>query len=542
MSFALSLAGDVVEVEAGATTPVALTVVNRGETTDRYELEIEGIDPEWTSVPVPAFSVEPGESRSEKFFFTPKRLPENVAGAYPFVVRVRSLESGEAKTAQGLLKLLPFNHLTMEISPKKGVVSPTTHRNDYRLSLVNLGNAEQTVHLSAQDPDDRCAYEFESEAVTLGPGQQREVEMTADPKQKPFLSNVRLIGFSVVARGGDRGGSTTVQAQLEQRSLLSLGSLVGIGLVALLVGGWYLMRPVAPTLDLTVSPLHAVKGDAMRISWIAKNADHVEITVGDETVYKGPAVGEPISVIAKDDGDVEIVGTVSRDGHPGTGDRESVQVSEPEHAPEAKIADFSTTTKRLKLGSSFVANWKVANAAQVAIEPLPDTLSADREQLEITPTTLGEQTYTLVATNAEGKSVRKTLTVEVYDESDARILAFGAEPTTVKEIDGGRTVLSWQATGAERVELTVGTSVPVQVDPSGSREVVIGAKTVFVLTAYDEKGRRVSKRLAVLFEKAPPPVDPVPDPASTTSSGGTGLPPDPNFPDKIPPPTPVTTP
>ena len=163
---------------------------------------------------------------------------------------------------------------------------------------MNLGNSEHTLQLSAQDPDDRCAYEFESDQVVLGPGQQQEVEMVADPKQTPLLSSGRLIGFSVFARSlNERNVSATAQAQLEQRSLLSPATLVAFVLLLGAVGAWWTMRPVPPTVQLQITPMRAMEGDTVQIRAIADHADHVKITVGEsgEVVYDSVPSGEAIS-------------------------------------------------------------------------------------------------------------------------------------------------------------------------------------------------------------------------------------------------------
>ena len=527
----MSLAADVVEVEAGATTPVGLVIVNRGDAIDRLEIEIEGIDPEWRFVPVPSFPIEPGETRNEKIFLKPPRLPENVAGAYPFVVRVRSLESGDARTAQGLLRLQPFHHVTMEISPKKGILSPTKRRNDFRLTLVNLGNSEHTIALSAQDPDERCAYEFEQDAVDLAPGQGKEVEMTANPKQNSILSGGRLIGFSVFARSqNERGVSATAQAQLEQRSLLSPASLIfALILIGVSFALWS-VRPKQPSVELFLNPPHALAGTPVEVRYEARNADHVVITMGDETVYDGPPSDSPLSVVLKGAGDATFTAVARHEGRKDAQDIEHVRIDQPVVADAAVIQKFWSDTKRVKIGTSFIVNWKVQNATKVQVEPLSGELSPDRAQLEIQPTSVGEQTYTLIATNADGKSSRKSLTVKVYDESDAQILAFSADPNPAKEADGGRVVLSWTVSGADLVELKLGSDSPRQVE-GNSKEVVLGAKTTCTLIATDAKGRKRTAKVTVDFEKAPPPpVDP-----PTTTTGDDPPPTDPPFPDRVPP-------
>lgn len=538
MQFTLSLATDVVEAEAGATTPVGLAVANRGEMADRYEIEIEGIDPEWRFIPVPTFPVEPGETREEKIFLKPPRVSESVAGSYPFVVRVRSLESGEARTVQGLLKLRPFHHLTMEIVPKKGVISPTTKRNDFRITVVNLGNSEHTLQLSAQDPDDRCAYEFENDQITLGAGQQREVEVVAEPRDKPLLSSGRLIGFSVVARSlNERNVSATSQAQLEQRSLLSPATLVLAFLIAAIIGGWWMMRPLPPTVDLSISPMRAMRGSKVHVAWRTDHADHLKVVAGRDTVYDGPAsAAEGIDVSVNDPGFTTIVATPSRDQHAGEPVTARVQVDEQPVAPLPEIRSFSASEARVKVNTAVVLSWKVDNATKVRISPMNVDLSPELERQEIVPTNTGVQEYTLFAYNADGKSAQKTVKVTVYDESDASILAFTANPPTVREEDGGKTTLSWHIAGAEYVELQIGSGPKEAVDPDGSRDITITSKTQCVLTAYDSRKRTTVQKLVVNYEKTPiiiEPTTPPPGPTDSTTgstppvttTGGTVVPP-----------------
>ncbi len=528
MSFALSLAADVVEVEAGAKSPLSFTVVNQGTATDRFEVEIQGIDGEWVAIPVPAFNVEPGETLTEKAFLQPPRRPDGGAGAYPLVVRIRSLESGETKTAQALLKLLPYHHLTMEIAPKKGVISPTTKRNDFRLTVVNLGNSEHTLQLSAQDPDDRCAYEFESDQIVLGPGQQRDVEMIANPKQTPLFSSGRLIGFSVVARSvTERNVSATTQAQLEQRSLLSPTTLATLVLAFAIFFGWWIMRPVPPSVRISVTPSHALAGEKIELRIQAEHADHLVVTMGSNQIYSGDVVPELTAELKGEGGDtVSIVAEVTREGRSETHDTKTIKIDQPVVVPEASIDDLKVSAKRVKLGSSFVLSWKVSNATKVAIAPILDDLSPDLEQQQITPNATGVQTYTFIAFNSEGKTAKKTVSVEVYDESDATILSFTADPESVKEVDGGKTTLAWHVTNAETVELTIGNAAPVSVSAvETGREVVIGAKTSFILTATDAKARKTVKKVTVNFEKKDVVIDPPPTGVTTADPIPNTIPP-----------------
>jgi hypothetical protein len=113
MSFSVRISSDLVSVEAGATVPLGIEVANRSDEADRFEMEVEGLDPDWTAVPVPTFAADPRDIQTEKVFFKPPRVSESSAGTFPFVIRIRSLVSGEVRTAQGILEIKPYHHLSI---------------------------------------------------------------------------------------------------------------------------------------------------------------------------------------------------------------------------------------------------------------------------------------------------------------------------------------------------------------------------------------------------------------------------------------------
>ena len=81
MSFTVELPIDELTVDAGSTASLNFKVRNDGSETVSFEVQIEGIDAEWTATPVPVVTLDPGKEQSEKVFFKPPRASESVAGA-----------------------------------------------------------------------------------------------------------------------------------------------------------------------------------------------------------------------------------------------------------------------------------------------------------------------------------------------------------------------------------------------------------------------------------------------------------------------------
>lgn len=524
MSFSIRLSSDTVAVEAGTTTALSVEVTNRSVVTDRFELEIEGIDVEWRAVPVPVFPVNPEESSSQKIFFKPPRASESTAGNYPFVVRVRSLESGEARTVQGVVAIQPFHHLSMEISPKKGVVSPTNQSNSFVVSIVNLGNIEHTVRLQGNDPEDALAFEFEQELVPVGPGQQRDIAATVVPTSGSLVAKARLIGFTVNGRSVEFGSvGASAQAQLEQRSLFSPGSLIALILVLVIAGAWFLSRPKPPTFSqFQADPLQVEMGGNVTLTWNSPDATTVHFYIDGQFytdqqrqgtfTFTTPAPGE----LKKDSITIEAV--AERNGMRSDRQRATIRLMPPEVVAAPKIEMATIDHDRIKLGDPFVLTYKFsASVTKAVLSPDNKPLDPTVPSASFQPQVAGKTEYTIVAYNKLGKTVTKSFTVDVYEASDARILQFNASTTKVKP-EEGKTVLSWSVLKAARVQLASDAG-PISIDEgamSGSIEVPIGKKTKFTLTAYDENGKPTSQEVVIDYVEPPKQPDGQPDPNTPT--------------------------
>ncbi|MGV3618668.1 MAG: hypothetical protein ACO1SV_25375 [Fimbriimonas sp.] len=515
MSFSVQLSPDLVPLEPGSTTPVSVVVTNKGPEADRYELELEGLDSEWKAVPVPVFGTDAGEAHTEKVFLKPPRASESLAGNYPFVVRVRSLVTGETRTVQGVAQVKTFHHLSMEINPRKGFVSPTRKHNAFAVTLVNLGNTEHTVQLVGTDPEDACTYEFDAEQVVLGPGQQREVEVIATPTTSRVVSGSRLIGFTITGRSIDTPSVVaSSQAQLEQRPLLTPTSIVVFLMLAGICALWWVYRPKPPTLTLGADPRQIVAGESVTVTWAAENARRIVVTVGDRVAYEGPEMAGTRTFTLSDVGTTTI--HVEAQGQERTADATAqIEVQAAPTVPAPVIDKLSVDRDRIRLGEPFILRYRLSGGiASAVLQPSGLELDPALDEREIVPTRSGKLEYTLVVRNSAGQMTEKSFTVNVVDESDARILAFNPSTKLVPAEDA-RVTLNWQVAGAERVEIKLPGEAPMAVSTVGSQEFNLTKKTMFTITAWDGKGRQVTRSTTVDVQA---PIPPKPD---MTSGGDT---------------------
>ena len=511
-----------IPAEAGVTIPVTVEIANRGDEADRFEVEIEGLDPEWTAIPVPVVSIDGREIANEKVFFKPGRVSESVAGNYPFVLKVRSMTSGESRSVQGVLQINPFYHLSAEMSPKKGTFSPSRKQNVFTVSFMNLGNTEHTIQLFGNDPDDQCSFDFDQERVVLPPGTEKSVVVTVNPNRKIMLGSSRLHGFSIGARSIEAPSVVcSAQGQLEQRPLLTPSSMLAASIALLLILILYITRPQPPALDsLMLSKSTVTKGEEITISWHASNARGVTIKVGESELYRGTMLSGSKTFVATESG--VVVAQAWRDAKQSTPETAQYNVTAPVVAADPEVLTFDVSPKTVAVGQTLTVRYKFSDSVTKAtLAPRGLSLNPKVETIQFELDEPGTSTFYVVAENADGKTSRsRSITIKVQVVSAATVVVFRAEPSAVFNPETGGTVrIVWQLGNAVRAELSNGTETTPLPDIKGEMEVSVDKTTTFKLIGYDAKGMTVTSLQTITIN----PKD-VPPPDETTTGGdGTGV-------------------
>lgn len=524
MSLVASISSESVVVEPGATAPLTLEIENRGEVTENIEIGIEGIDGEWIAIPVPSAELKAGERQSLKIFFKPPRQSESTAGNFPFVAKVRSLATGDQRIAQGILTIKPFHSITLELTPKKGFVTATKTQNIFAATVMNMGNSEHTVQLMADDPENSCAYEFDDEQITVGPGQQRDVDFAVNPKKGSPLGSPRLIGFAVTARSTTTPGVVaSSQAQLEVRPFITPATIIVFFIMSMLALTVWLTQPKRPevTLDLLMGPKSVTQGTKVMVHWAATNASAVKLVAGGKTV------GENLPPEGTQEVETPLIGTLTiqavafRDNRQSEPATVSVKVEAAPIIPEPKILELTPSQTTINKGEKFTLSYKF-DPAVVKAKLGPDNIELDLRlnTILIEPTKLGDNEYTVVAENSAGKSIKKSFTVQMIEPVLVKIIKFEITPAVVEE--GGKVTMNWQVEKASKIEFSYTGSQPYSLDPAGTTEIPVVAKTTFTLKATDANGKTVTKSITVQVNKpTDPPVTPPDNDDLRGTTGGT---------------------
>lgn len=536
---AVTLSEPDIVIEPGSVAQLTVTITNRQETADRLSLEIEGVDVEWYAIPVPAVNVGPGAQAVLKVPFKVARTSANRAGTYPFLVRVQAMETGEVGVAQASLNVKAYNALQVELNPKRAVATFFHPLNDFDVSVGNLGNVEETLDLFASDPDDGCAYEYDTDRITLKPGQTAVVPLAVRPKVSALIGGTRIYGFTASTRSTDDSYvSANAHGQIEKHALIS--PLLGIVLLLLgLSGGVYLATRPKPAEPIKITKFAAVptqveQGQTTTLTWEVHG-----LSAGDRHLVLSHRVGEKGAEIVDGELPTEagketvtpeyptaiytLTARGSRDQKPDH-DTIKVNVTLPKALPKPVINKFVATPRKIHPGDTVTLSWSAINQKQFILDPGNVTLSQYEETKQVTPDQDIE--YKLRAFNSKGDMTLKTVTVKVVpiNVCIAEIDYFNIKPPIYV---GVPVRLKWSTHYARglRIDSTdPGITIGDRSPGDGSEVITFNTTNpvTFTITASDSMAKQVTKTLVVIPKIKPLPPPPPVDTNPTTTPPGNG--------------------
>jgi hypothetical protein len=525
-------------VEPGTVFQLTVTIINQQDSPDRLSLEIEGIDVEWYAIPVPAVNVAAGAQAILKVPFRVARMSANRAGTYPFLVRVQALETGEVGVAQASLSVKAFSALQAELNPKRMVATFFHALNEVDASITNDGNVEETLDLFASDPDDGCAYEYDTDRITVKPGQTAVVGLAVRPKVAALVGGTRIYGFTASARSTDDSYiSANAHGQIEKHALIS--PLLGIFLLLLAITGAGIVafRP-KPLQPIKIARFMAVpktveQGRTTILTWEVNGLTRPDrqLVLSHHSGENGAEIidGE----VPQDNSKQEVtpdlpltVYTLTAKGSPGQKpDKASVtvHVTKAPAPPPPVIKVFTVNPRKIHLGDSVTFVWTAINQKSFILDPGNKQVSQFEESATDSPTQDTE--YKLRAFNVKGDVATKTVQVKVVPVNVciAEVLGFGIKSAPIV---GTPVKLRWTTRYARSVNIisTDGNITVGDVSPEDSREITFTSTNpvVFTLTATDSANKSITKTLTIVPrpKPLPPPVPTDTVPQVTAPPGG----------------------
>lgn len=241
-TIAVSLASPSAPVAAGSPTTATVAVQNRGNVVDELTISVVDLPASWVKVSRPSVSLVPNARDEVTIVIQPPRTSEATAKEYAFAVAVVSRENGREVRALGKVTVLPFEGFKITLDPVRG-------KRDFKVMAENNGNVPLSFGLTGIQDANALDFHFEEDALSLDPGQRKEVRIQVVPKSKKMLGAQQITPFRIEAKpstgSGPRAsadGQLRVSPPLQKwkwpvLAVIALGITAGVAWALLSRGG-----------------------------------------------------------------------------------------------------------------------------------------------------------------------------------------------------------------------------------------------------------------------------------------------------------------
>lgn len=191
------------QLAAGDTAEAMATLRNLGQTVDQFTLSIDGLDPDWYTLPVSSVALFPNDQDNLRIILHPPKTAESKAGSYPFRINVTSQENPEeVATVDLAIEIRALPKLELSISPQR----ITGRKGVYHLVVNNPGDSEAKVDFKASDAQGKLRYYLRPESLTVPGGSRSEVTVEVRLGWLAFFGGEKEFDFQVVAVPPEAGG------------------------------------------------------------------------------------------------------------------------------------------------------------------------------------------------------------------------------------------------------------------------------------------------------------------------------------------------
>jgi hypothetical protein len=309
-TIAVSLASPSQPISPGSASTATVTVHNRGKRVDQVALSIPELPASWVQIRRTSLSLAPGARDEVTIVLQPPKKSESTAGEHEFAVVAMSSEQGREVRVLGRFTLLPFDDYRFAMKGPQG-------KNQYALTLNNLGNAPADFALTVGDEGDELTYELPEEHAQLGPGEEKNYTVKVTPKKKNPFGRDKTYRFTSTARPASGAAPTTANGNFQYRAPLKnwryyLGAFLGVSFLS--VAGIMQMTGSLPSFGGGGSnPTPTVAATVAQTTTAAATATPDHLYVGASAVIVNSPDGDCLRVrkgptLSDSDPDSEIVG------------------------------------------------------------------------------------------------------------------------------------------------------------------------------------------------------------------------------------------
>ncbi len=236
----LTLTPHEIEIVPGREAFIQVLIANQGQQTERFYLRVEGLPPDWVTVPENRLTLGPGQQDILQINVLNTLSKGTEPGQRTFIVRVSPESAPDiVSVVTGYVHIKESISFLAELEPTR--VRPSA---PMKVKVHNTGNMEATFTIMGRTADGEQTIHFQGQAgrLLLQPGQQGELPLTLQTASRPLIGKPQTIPFRVQVRAS-HGDSQVLLGQLDITPLLPIWLLVLGGLGCLLTTVLLLLLP-----------------------------------------------------------------------------------------------------------------------------------------------------------------------------------------------------------------------------------------------------------------------------------------------------------
>jgi hypothetical protein len=506
------------------TVAFQLEIVNAGDLVSSFDVQVEGVNPEWVVILPAQINLNDGESGIVTITVTAPRHFSSVAGRYHLAITVTTPEYQERYSQVGAtLALEPFYDVQVgDLSRKRQLSSWGNPVSESQFLLANGGNSTAQIQVEAMDEERALHFEFQvlndpmlyarQAEIRLEPGRQTEVTLLAEPNHRSMIS-LRNRTYQFDVRATPLGGQQFPRVIGGQLKVVPLIGKAIITLTLFLVTALLVVFFSPRVRTFEVSPAVVNAGTPVVLRWEASRFSDVNISGMNLGNVPPAAVGTVVlEPMASDVYNIEANNFISRLG---------IRLFETERRAEVAVTpvapgvSLNLSRANIITGDQVTLSWSVerADRATLLINGNPEPLPTDQF---VWSRTLQPDVDTSIRLEASNPSVAGSGSVFFASDTirvvtptptplpNPSVLVFDVGPPV---ITAGEVVnLQWRVANAPSVAIE---GVGVELPPEGSRQLYPLQTTTYVLRAVTLGGETFSDEITVVVN-APPTATPLP--------------------------------
>jgi uncharacterized membrane protein len=203
----LAVAPDRLKAFRGENIEALISLRNLGASVDQFTISLEGISPEWYTLPVSSVALFPNDQDKVKIIIN---LPDNQEiknNAYVIKVKVTSQENpAELSSAEIKLEIGAAAALQIDLAQSQ----LTGRRGKFQLALTNPGDRDVQINLKARSHHNRLQLKANPEVLAIAAGKKAEAVIDAKLNWLVWFLPGKAYEFQVSAEPVGRSDITAV--------------------------------------------------------------------------------------------------------------------------------------------------------------------------------------------------------------------------------------------------------------------------------------------------------------------------------------------